>query len=252
MGHVRLLTERAPTPFCIQSSLLPDSKLEGRSHLKVQTSGCVSGRLQRSPRMNKKESTLPLASLLRIWHRHLKETAIILAACLPWQSALRALLGWMQQKPVNSSSRTYQAEGSPGGEWQSLIPLGWCRDQLPVIRQSCVIHYYHHRHLHGETEGLKSRISLKARKHPTAHTDTDIRGSRSPVARIPWLCREWWLLCPAKGPVFQQTRRFFSFFLTSFLSLTVPSGYIGQKHQESYFWGRGSLFQMENILIKAY
>lgn len=116
----------------------------------------------------------------------------------------------MQQKPVNSSSRTYQAKGSPGGEWQSLIPLGWCRDQLRVIRQSYVIHYYHHEHLHGKMKGLKSSISLKARKHPTAHTNVNIRGSRSSVSHIPWLCRERWLLCQAKGPVFQQTWRFFS------------------------------------------
>lgn len=194
-----MLTERAPTSSCIRSSLLPDSTQEGRSYLKVKTSGCVSGRMQRSPWMSKKESTLPFASLLRIWQRHLKETAIILAACLPWQSTLGALLGWMQQQPVNSSSRTYQAKGSPGGEWQSLIPLGWCRDQLRVIRQSCVIHYYRrHHHLHEETKGLESHISLKARKHPTAHTDADARGTHPPASRIPW--GEAMVAVPGKGP----------------------------------------------------
>lgn len=145
----------------------------------------------RSPWTSKKESTLPFASLLRIWQRHLKETAIILAACLPWQSTLGALLGWMQQQPVNSSSRTFQAKGSPGGEWQSLIPLGWCRDQLRVIRQSCVIHYHRrHHHLHREMKGLKSRVSLQARKHPAAHTDVDIRGTHPPASGVPWPCRE--------------------------------------------------------------
>lgn len=52
MGHVRILTERAPTPCCIHSSLLPDSKLEGRLHLKVKTSGCngVPERINRKAR----------------------------------------------------------------------------------------------------------------------------------------------------------------------------------------------------------
>lgn len=111
----------------------------------------------------------------------------------------------MQQQSVNSSSRTYQAKGSPGREWQSLIPLGWCRDHLRVIRQSYVIHYHrHHHHLHEEMNGLKNRISLQARKHPAAHTDADVRGTHLPASHIPWPWREWWLLCQAKSPRFQQ------------------------------------------------
>lgn len=209
--------------------------------------------MQRSPWMSKKESTLPFASLLRIWQRHLKETAIILAACLPWQSTLGALLGWMQQQPVNSSSRTYQAKGSPGGEWQSLIPLGWCRDQLRVIRQSCVIHYYRrHHHLHEETKGLESHISLKARKHPTAHTDADARGTHPPASRIPWPCREWWLLCQAKGPTFQQDRAIF-LLLPYIYPFPYCSLWINRaKTPGILLLGEKEPISNGNILIKAY
>lgn len=189
----------------MRSSLLPASRSEGRSYLKVKPPNCVSGRTQRSPWMSKKESTLPLASLLRIWQRHLKETAIILAACLPWQSTLGALLGWMQQQPVNSSSRTYQAKGSPGGEWQSLIPLGWCRDQLRVIRQSCVIHYYRrHHHLHEEWRAWKAVFLYKLESILLYTRTWILRGTHPPASRIPWPCREGWLLCQAKGPTLQQ------------------------------------------------
>lgn len=177
--------------------------------------------MRRSPWMRKKESTLPLASLLRIWQRHLKETAIILAACLPWQSSLGALLGWMQQQPVNSSSRTYQEKGSPGGEWQSLIPLGWCRDQLRVSRQSCVIHY---QHLHEEMKGSERRISLPARKHPAAHTDADVRGTHPPASPSPDPAGRHGCCARQRAPRFNNTWGFFSSFLVSVFSLTVSPG----------------------------
>lgn len=159
----------------------------------------------------------------------------------------------MQQQPVNSSSCTYQAKGSPGGEWQSLIPPGWCRDQLRVIQQSCVIHYYRrHHHLHEEMKGLKSRISLKARKHPTAHTDTDIRGTHLPAFRIPWPCREWWLLCQAKGPTFQQDRVLF-LLLPYIYPFPYCSLWINRaKTPGILLLGEKEPISNGNILIKAY
>lgn len=167
--------------------------------------------------MNNKENTLPFASLLRIWQRHLKETAIILARCLPWQGARGALLCRMQQQQQHTNSlRTCQEKGSPSGEWQSLIPPGWCRDQLRVSWRGCATRCDRCHHLRGELGSSQSRISLKATKHPAA------QNGRGPwaIPRIPLPRTEPWFLCHRKGPTFQQRWRFLP--VSSYLSFPSP------------------------------
>lgn len=102
----------------------------------------------------------------------------------------------MQQQQRMNSSRTYQEKGSPSGEWQSLIPPGWCRDQPRGIQYGCAARCDHRHHLHGQLLAWHSSIALKATEHPAAR-NTGITGSWFPHSSP---CAESWGSVPGKGP----------------------------------------------------
>lgn len=95
----------------------PTINCKRQSYLKVKPFGCGSGMQTQTPRANKKESTVPLVSRLRIWQRHLKETAIILPPC--------SLAKWTQGSALVAAAAASSSMWIPCAHTRrKVVPVG--------------------------------------------------------------------------------------------------------------------------------